>query len=286
MSSRTAIVAMGQSDRTGDKRMRQRVITGVLGAIAYLALLFLGAEWYTGAIVVLATISYLEFSQMKVKTWRQPHVLLGVLLVWVALLQSLAPHLKLSINPIFHSPNVWLLGIVVFFIFIVLSKNQITIDHISYLLLGALYIGYGYAIMIDTIWTSNGLALTLMVLFVTWASDSGAYFVGKHFGKKKLWPAISPNKTVEGSMGGILFGVLLAVIVGVSFGNLGGIPSLIGSGLFIAIAGQFGDLVESAIKRTMGVKDSGNILPGHGGIFDRFDSLIFTFIVLRITEFL
>lgn len=266
--------------------MKQRVITGVLGGVGYLALLFLGAPWYSGLVAVLATISFLEFGQMKLGHWKAPQMLLGLFLVWATLWNSLAIFIKIPVPSILTSPNLWLLGIVFFFVFIVLSKNQITIDHTAYLFLGALYIGYGFAIMIETIWQKNGLALTLMVLFTTWASDSGAYFVGKRFGKRKLWPAISPNKTIEGSIGGVLVGTLLTFIVGLSFGTLGQIPTLIGLGFIIALVGQFGDLVESAIKRSMGVKDSGSILPGHGGIFDRFDSLIFTFIILRLIEVL
>ncbi|MDQ0416873.1 phosphatidate cytidylyltransferase [Croceifilum oryzae] len=265
--------------------MKQRVITGVLGAVAYLALLFLGAPWYSGLLAVLATVSFLEFGQMKLGRWKAPHVLLGLLLVWSILWNSVSVFLKISVPSILTFPNLWLLGIVLFFVLIVLSKNKVTIDHIAYLSLGALYIGYGFAIMIETIWQEKGLALTLMVLFTTWASDSGAYFVGKRFGKRKLWPAISPNKTIEGSLGGVLVGTLLTLVIGLCC-NLGQVPTLIGLGIIISFVGQFGDLVESAIKRTMGVKDSGSILPGHGGVFDRFDSLIFTFIILRLIEVL
>ncbi|MBI2843956.1 MAG: phosphatidate cytidylyltransferase [Armatimonadetes bacterium] len=116
--------------------------------------------------------------------------------------------------------------------------------------------------------------LVMFVLATTWATDTGAYFTGRLYGKKKLAPNISPGKTVEGSVGGLVS----AVIVGAAVGALINLPQphgLILGGL-MGIVGQVGDLVASAMKREVGVKDFGAIMPGHGGILDRIDSLLFT----------
>jgi len=120
----------------------------------------------------------------------------------------------------------------------------------------------------------NGLIFTLAILLVTWGTDSGAFFIGKLLGKRKLAPAISPNKSWAGAWGGLITGVIIAVGFGILikdnillFALWGGIT---------ATFGQVGDLCESAFKRFAGVKDSGKMLPGHGGFLDRIDSLLFT----------
>jgi phosphatidate cytidylyltransferase len=134
----------------------------------------------------------------------------------------------------------------------------------------------------------DSLILVLFVQIIIWSTDSGAYFVGRKFGKNKLAPYISPNKTREGSIGAVLVAVLIAIIYRLIVGGafLGTWPALIGVTLLISIFGQLGDLVESAIKRFYGVKDSGTILPGHGGLLDRFDSLIFVLPLLYVLGFI
>lgn len=120
----------------------------------------------------------------------------------------------------------------------------------------------------------EGLGYIILIFFVISLSDIMAYYVGKKFGKTPLMPEISPKKTREGSIGGTIGGVLGAVLVGYFIG-LPVYHSLI-SGLILSITSQYGDLSESMLKRDAGVKDSGNVLPGHGGVLDRADSYIFT----------
>ncbi|MGF1684279.1 phosphatidate cytidylyltransferase [Photobacterium minamisatsumaniensis] len=120
----------------------------------------------------------------------------------------------------------------------------------------------------------HGAKLVMLVCFLVWAADTGAYFSGKRFGKHKMAPAVSPNKTIEGLAGGALLAVLVtwsgAALMDIPFVNLG---SLLFIAIITVIASVLGDLVESMFKRVSGIKDSGNILPGHGGILDRIDSL-------------
>jgi phosphatidate cytidylyltransferase len=122
----------------------------------------------------------------------------------------------------------------------------------------------------------GGEFLVFFVVLVTWAGDTGAYYVGMSLGRHQLAPVISPNKTVEGLMGGLLLALAMAVVASLWF-----LPSLtladcLATGLLLAGAGLLGDLVESALKRSAGVKDSGMLIPGHGGMLDRLDSLLFT----------
>ena len=158
-------------------------------------------------------------------------------------------------------------------IYVVLVKNKITFDEVGFILLGAFYVGLGFHYLIET--RNIGLEYVVYCLLVVWTTDSGAYFVGRKFGKNKLWPEISPKKTIEGFIGGIVIAVIFAVGMQLIYPFANGYMSLVIVTIFASIIGQMGDLVESAIKRHFDVKDSGNILPGHGGILDRFDSLLF-----------
>jgi phosphatidate cytidylyltransferase len=122
----------------------------------------------------------------------------------------------------------------------------------------------------------------ILPLLVVWASDSAAYFVGRAIGRTKLAPHASPAKTVEGSVAGLIGAMAAAwLVVGWSMSDSSGIaldrPVVLAFGLAIAAAGQVGDLAESVLKRQAGVKDSGRILPGHGGALDRLDALLFAF---------
>jgi phosphatidate cytidylyltransferase len=119
-----------------------------------------------------------------------------------------------------------------------------------------------------------GLAWVLAVVLSTWAGDSAAYLAGRAFGRHKLAPAVSPGKTIEGALGGLLAAMLVSAAV---FAASGALPAwaggLVGAGL--GVCGQLGDLSESFLKRQAGVKDSGNLIPGHGGMLDRIDALLF-----------
>jgi phosphatidate cytidylyltransferase len=122
----------------------------------------------------------------------------------------------------------------------------------------------------------NGLAWIFLILVITWAGDTGAYFSGRAFGRTKLFPRVSPKKTWEGAIGGMVLAVVGACAVkAIGLPNVGW-GHAIALGIIIDAGGVVGDLVESMLKRSFGVKDSGWIMPGHGGILDRVDSLLFT----------
>ena len=123
----------------------------------------------------------------------------------------------------------------------------------------------------------DGRGWVFLVLFAVMACDSLAYFVGVSFGKHKLYPAVSPKKSIEGSLGGLVGSCLGVWLAAALFLPAFGLEHVILVGLLLGIVGQVGDLFESLLKRACGVKDSGGIFPGHGGILDRLDSLLFAF---------
>jgi phosphatidate cytidylyltransferase len=126
--------------------------------------------------------------------------------------------------------------------------------------------------------TGGGLAWFLLALLVTWLSDTFAYLVGKTWGRHKLIPRVSPNKTIEGAIGGLAAAALTAMLCDIAFGMEIGAPLALVIGAGLGAVGMVGDLSESMIKRMRGVKDSGTLIPGHGGILDRIDALIFVIV--------
>jgi len=122
----------------------------------------------------------------------------------------------------------------------------------------------------------EGYKLVFFLLLVVWLGDSGAYYVGKQFGKHKLSPRISPKKTIEGLVGGITASILTALVIHFTFFPKFPLLHAIIAGVILSFAGVIGDLAESMWKRSAAVKDSGTLIPGHGGFLDRFDSILFT----------
>lgn len=149
-----------------------------------------------------------------------------------------------------------------------------SVNAASEILFSALYAG---ALLPHMIWLRalpNGPMLVLLAIAGTMASDAGGYFAGRSFGKNKLWPSVSPAKTIEGSIGSLLAAVLVSLGFGVWLFQLFSVGGAIVVGLLISVLAQVGDLIESMIKRAYGAKDSGWILPGHGGVLDRTDSVV------------
>lgn len=126
--------------------------------------------------------------------------------------------------------------------------------------------------------TANGMGWFLLALFVTWMSDTCAYLVGRSVGRTKLIPHVSPNKTVEGAVGGLVAAGITAVLCAILFGLHIHLLTAILLGIFLGAVGMLGDLSESMLKRRAGVKDSGDLIPGHGGMLDRIDALIFVLV--------
>ena len=146
---------------------------------------------------------------------------------------------------------------------------------VALLFLGILYVPLllGHLILLRGV--TNGTEWVFLLMVIVMAGDTGAYYVGSNFGKRKLYEIVSPNKSVEGALGGLAGSIIGAFIAKATFfPSLSAFDSL-ATALLLGILGQLGDLFESFLKRSFGVKDSGTIFPGHGGILDRLDSILF-----------
>ncbi|KJY61514.1 MULTISPECIES: phosphatidate cytidylyltransferase [Lactobacillus] len=252
--------------------MKQRVITAVIALILFIPIVIMGGLWMDWLTVAFAAVGISEIFLMK----KQILVSVNFLLALLATITWAVPDSFIKSMP-FHwtKYGIYFALIMLMLTWTVLSKNKTTFDDVSVYTLGSLYIGTGFHYMASIRNSSNGFALLCYVFVVVWLTDTGAYMIGRKIGKHKLWPVISPNKTWEGSIGGTICAVICAAIY-VYFVNVDyPLWQMVVFALILSIVGQMGDLVESAYKRYYGVKDSGKILPGHGGILDRFDSMLF-----------
>jgi phosphatidate cytidylyltransferase len=263
----------------GCDRMRERIVTGVAAGAAFLGLLWLGGWYYTALLVVMALIGYAEYVKMNGQPIRRPDIVVA----FAAIVLLTFTHLPDGWNLLL--PSFERVSWIVMFVLLsatVFSKNRVELQQASVLFLGAVYVGAGFHFMLATRELEHGIFWSAVTFVCVWTSDAGAYFVGKAFGRTKLWPAISPNKTIEGSLGG----VALAVVAALVFASFR--PEWLGTGRAVAIGfvaaagGQLGDLIQSAYKRFREVKDSGNLLPGHGGILDRTDSWLIVFPLVHL----
>ncbi len=255
--------------------MKQRIITGVIAAALFLPIVFFGGLPFVFLTYFLATVGLYELLKMKKLGMFTVHGLLSVLLLWVILLPE---QVLISLN--YTKIELGIVLILLLLTYTVITKNRFTFEAAGFTILSVLYVGIGFYFFIET--REAGIVYIFYSLFMIWATDSGAYFIGKATGKRKLWPEISPNKTVEGSLGGVVCALIVAILFALFTDMNATALTLMAITVILSIFGQLGDLVQSAFKRHFNVKDSGNILPGHGGILDRFDSLLFVLPLLNL----
>lgn len=246
--------------------LKQRLLTAVLGIPVLISLIYFGSIPLFLAVLIVFFIGLKEFINIIENAGYFP------------LKVSMYVGGFLLIGEAFLYKGEY--GIFAFFIaFILLIINLILLKKISLASIAVSFLGVMYLSLLKYILMlrdlPNGFLLIFMAFFLTWMVDTGAYFFGRFFGHKKLAPSISPNKTQEGAIGGIIVTILAAVILHFILIPIGFFNAII-LGLLISFLGQLGDLFESLIKRSANLKDSGNLLPGHGGILDRFDSILFT----------
>lgn len=256
------------------KNLQKRLIFGGIALAIFIPLVLTGGVIFQIFVGLLAMLAVHEFLQMK---GLPTATIEGVLAMLAAFVLTLPLENYLKFLPV--DGNVVAYGLVVFLLLIsTVLGSSYTFEDAAYPIAASFYVGLGFNALIDA--RLMNIDKVLLALFIVWATDSGAYLVGVRFGKRKLAPRVSPNKTIEGSLGGILSAVLVTGIFMLVrpqvYSPYNAFVFLILAVLF-SIAGQLGDLVESSVKRHFGVKDSGKFIPGHGGVLDRFDSLLFVF---------
>lgn len=264
----------------------QRIITGVLGAAFMLTAIWFSFYSFAAIFFLVTVLSSYEYHQLLKKTGIPNNAgagIAGSILVYV-LFTMQALHFNMSAILI----ALPCLLFMVYMLIELFSQKDQPITRVAYTIAGILYIAvpFGLLTLIPWSYPSGGcirwehdarsyqFEIIFALLFLIWANDVGAYFVGKTIGKHKLFERISPKKTWEGSIGGLATAMLFSYLLYYFYGIFS-IPVWMGLCVIVVISGSLGDLVESMIKRTLQVKDSGTLLPGHGGFLDRFDALIF-----------
>jgi phosphatidate cytidylyltransferase len=268
--------------------MKTRVITGI-GILVVAVLLVVLAPFTPVFCIGMSVLAVMaSFELLRVfgihKDWHisAPSYLLAAALPFAAYFVTDETRVKFI-----------LIEAAIIFIYLVYLLGAAVFSHkkIKFVLVAAVFMALVYVIVSFTslsllMYVNKGLFYFGVIIISSWGCDAGAYFIGCKFGKHKLIPDVSPNKSVEGAIGGILVSIVLNVLYGFVVSSLGGAKveylSLALLGLVLSIVAMVGDLIASLIKREYGIKDYSNLLPGHGGIVDRFDSVfpIATFLLM------
>lgn len=270
--------------RKVDNELGKRIVFGAIGVVFLILMFWIGGWFFNLSLILIALIGARELYQAFIKKGFHPQAWNGYLMIVLFYLQH-------SYFGGIYDFTFAIVAIVYFVSLPVFLSSTKPIDT-AITALGFFYPGLILAIalvMRDVPFIHKNVLLILTIIGA-FSTDTFAYFVGNQFGKRKLCPAISPGKTVEGSIGGLLGSIFSVLLVGILLNRVYnthvGMIHFAAIGLLAGISSQLGDLSASAIKRYCGIKDFGNIMPGHGGILDRIDSLLFVIPVIYVYSLL
>lgn len=256
--------------------LKHRLLTALASIPLILALIWLGSNWFTILVGLAAIIAGLEFYSLIYPDKSSPVISLGLALIFLI---ATGPAFRVEI---LYPGMLTILMVPFLVINIARTVKKRSLLHEEWVFFFAvIIIGFLLSYYTSLINMNQGKSWTILAIFTTFAADTGAYFIGRTWGKRALAPKISPHKTWEGALGGLAFAVISGLILSnILPGLTKGLLLSIIPGLLIGIFSPTGDLAISVFKRRAGVKDSGTILPGHGGILDRLGSLLIAGIVI------
>ncbi|HLV08686.1 MAG TPA: phosphatidate cytidylyltransferase [Halanaerobiales bacterium] len=253
--------------------LRERTISAIVLIVLIIIFIFWGSLPFLILLMFINIMGVIEYNRL-INGKKEEAILLmifSIIFILVTYLTSI-DYLK---GPISVMVYLFIFALIIAH-FIIIKK--VLLKTLACNLFGIIYLGAGLSFLFllrdFSIEPFNFTRALWLVLLTTWAADIGAYFSGIYLGRNKLAPKISPNKTIEGALGGIILAVIIVFLLTASFGIFE--IKWILYATITAIIGMIGDLFESKLKREMGIKDSGKLIPGHGGVLDRIDSLLFT----------
>ncbi|MDE6370554.1 MAG: phosphatidate cytidylyltransferase [Duncaniella sp.] len=267
------------------KNLLKRSLTGIIYVALIVGAVLAGGWWFVGLFGLFVILAINEFSNLSNASAGGENVttlitdIAGAIILFVGLcwinIEALTMRAVTILGGTFFT--LYLLYLIVRLVSQIYSREASPLTNLAYSYMGQMYIALPLGLMAMYYTLPDGKAMLLAMFVMIWLSDTGAFVTGSLIGKHKLFPRISPGKTWEGFCGGMVFVVASAFVMKYCFGEYFGaytIGQMCGMGVVVTAFATWGDLVESLIKRTLGVKDSGNLLPGHGGILDRIDSLL------------
>jgi len=250
----------------------KRVISGILFLpIFYIVTWELPPIYFTALVLVAVVVGQYEFYRMILARNIKPQFAIGMVIGGLVVLESYYPFFG-GLDKLLLAASLMLIMIVRLF-----ERKPVdsAIEDVAYTFIGVFYVAILFSFQIVIRLGVDGKQWLVFLYFVIWASDIGAYAIGIPFGKHRLYVKVSPKKSVEGFVGALIASIGMALICRVWFMPPIGLGETVGIALLLAVIGTIGDLVESLFKRAAGVKDSGGLIPGHGGILDRMDSMLF-----------
>ncbi|MDY6917757.1 MAG: CDP-archaeol synthase [Chloroflexota bacterium] len=252
--------------------IKQRLLTALV-LLPLIVIIWFGGPAYSLTVAVAAALGLLEFFHMKGFSWRHPLTLFGLL--WVLLL-ILAAHFATTYSLLVLS------AAVVFSLVWVVSRSSVeqASHDWAWTLAGIIYVGWMLSYFIPLRALEGGRDWVFVALFATFAVDTSAFFIGRAWGRHPLAPRVSPGKTWEGTIGGFLAAIAACLILAAVLPSVAVGWKVAVLGVLIGVFAQLGDLAESMLKRSAGVKDASRLMPGHGGLLDRLDSIIFSVVVV------
>lgn len=258
--------------------MKKRIITAVIALIIVVPLILLGGACYELLICLVGALAYKELIDLP-----KSHGKIPIQMVFIGLLLLLTMILSNNTNlSLYNGHTYQILALLVLCLvlpIIFYKEGEYSSKDALYLLGSVFFLGLAFNSFLVV--GLRSLKTLLYLLVIPMFNDIFAYLIGSKLGRHKMCPSISPNKTWEGSIGGLLFGVVAGVVLHkVLLGSVS--LGIVATCMILSVAGQVGDLVMSRIKRENGIKDFSNLLPGHGGILDRLDSSIFVFLTYMI----
>ncbi|MQF98350.1 MAG: phosphatidate cytidylyltransferase [SAR202 cluster bacterium] len=266
--------------------MQLRIITATLGIPVVFLILWAGYPWIWIAFSIVSTIAILEFYNLNPNNCPIIVKIIGV--CWLNMLLSNGYILHLAQIDILMLGLVGIPTVNFLLQIIVFCKNKFNQPfelkqpslYSLHTLIGIIYIGIPVSLSLSIRNEANGFELLAIIIFGVFVTDTFSFLTGKLIGTRKLAPTISPGKTWEGAVGGFLFGSSFTIYLTHTLAVFNNFQLILLLGFALAISAQIGDLLESKLKRIAKVKDTGNLIPGHGGVLDRMDSIILTIVVL------
>jgi len=273
--------------------LKKRVITTLVIIPLPVAAIWFGEPWFTALMVVVAVLGVIEFYRLAIASRASPLTCIGAVLTLLFIV-SRNPDLLSFLAPRFDPglliPLLLMLAIALpmLWLFIRPRTGAVFVNW-AWTLGGILYVGWLLSHLVSLRGMTDGMSWVFLVILANAASDTTAFFIGRSFGRHRLAPRISPNKTWEGALAGVVGAMVLSLLFTAPRLFTATNPFYIEGfiywqalslGLLVSVFGQLGDLTESLLKRHAGVKDSGGLLPGHGGVLDRMDSIILAGIVV------